>query len=265
MVWEIGEDKSQAITATRLNEVLRLTCYRTRPNRCDHDIDLRTSGLRIGQVLASGDIPVISDGKFDVGYLSVYRYQQELEECCQLALYELSDEPFQGSASCAKVMGRAMELLRETYSLDAPRGWVPVMRKLREESRRESAGTSRIAENSGPREGCLPGSEGSAQRRRSYPSPGELLQRGSITEEEYAAEIEASMHAGSEYYEELNGRPRNDEEFEQRIEAALIAHREEREAKKRRITLGGISSVDDDAACAGVDCSVTFTASKLPP
>ena len=44
---------------------------------------------------------------------------------------ELADQPYVGRVSCARVMGRAMELLRETCGLDAPRGWVPVLRRLR--------------------------------------------------------------------------------------------------------------------------------------
>jgi hypothetical protein len=74
----------------------------------------------------------LSDGEFQVKYLAKYQHREELLECCELAVDELGGELYEGRASCARVMGRAMELLRERYGLDAPRGWVPVMRILRE-------------------------------------------------------------------------------------------------------------------------------------
>lgn len=70
-------------------------------------------------------------GEFDSSYLKHYGYVPRLAEFCQYAVTELADEPFRGSRSCARVMGRAMELLRTFHGLDVPRGWVPVMKRLR--------------------------------------------------------------------------------------------------------------------------------------
>jgi hypothetical protein len=82
-------------------------------------------------VLADAGLSTISDGEFDVSYLAKYRYSRELDDCCRMAVKELAEEPYEGRTSCARVMGRAMELLRENHGLDAPRGWVPVLRTLR--------------------------------------------------------------------------------------------------------------------------------------
>src|SRR5262249_43157900 len=57
-----------------------------------------------------------------------------LESCCS-AIQELANEPFVGRTSYARVMGLAMEILRRDYSQDAPKGWVPVMKILREDSK----------------------------------------------------------------------------------------------------------------------------------
>ncbi len=100
----------------------------------NRDLDHRASGQTIGMVLAGTDIPELSDYEFDVRFLAKYRYRLELAECCYQATLELWSEPYLGRVSNARVMGRAMELLREKHGLDAPRGWVPVMRKLRASS-----------------------------------------------------------------------------------------------------------------------------------
>ena len=55
---------------------------------------------------------------------------------------ELSEQPFVGRVSHAKVMGVAMERLREGYDVNAPRGWLPVMRILRSSSGSAAGGSS---------------------------------------------------------------------------------------------------------------------------
>jgi len=87
--------------------------------------------IRISDVLPIADIGEISDGEFNLDYLKSYSHVAELEECIENALLDVGHYPYQGRRSCALVMGRAMELLRDCYCLDAPRGWVPVMRCLR--------------------------------------------------------------------------------------------------------------------------------------
>ena len=87
--------------------------------------------LKIKEVLDSPDAMTVSDWEFIPSYMDRYSHWDELRECCELALAEMAEEPYLGHVSNAKVMGRAMELLRKKYRLDAPRGWVIVLRKLR--------------------------------------------------------------------------------------------------------------------------------------
>src|SRR5208282_5143301 len=76
-------------------------------------------------------VVTISDGEFDPTFLSRYQHGDQLKECCVLAVDRLAADPFAGRVTCAHLMGRAMELLRHSYDLNAPRGWVPVIRTLR--------------------------------------------------------------------------------------------------------------------------------------
>jgi hypothetical protein len=89
----------------------------------------------IGEVLDGEDITQLSDGEFDIRALKKYEHTTELEECCREAATELADKPYHGFVSHAQVMGRAMELLRQKYDLNAPKGWVPVLRTLRTSGR----------------------------------------------------------------------------------------------------------------------------------
>jgi hypothetical protein len=103
----------------------------------DRDQNRQTGGNQtdviqtIAEILEGTDIGVLSDHEFDVSYLEKYPHSRQLLECCWQAVRELADEPYRGRVSHAKVMGRAMELLRSIHGVNAPRGWVPVMRTLR--------------------------------------------------------------------------------------------------------------------------------------
>ena len=122
--------------------------------------------IRINHVLPNVDIEEISDGEFNLDYLKKYKHTRELYESIKEALLELGDKPYQGRQSCARVMGRSMELLRETYRLDAPRGWVPIMRHLREVEGRGPASE---------RASALESERASAQENEaSRPAPDEL-------------------------------------------------------------------------------------------
>lgn len=105
--------------------------YKRNVQTTNPDLDPRAGARTIGSVLAGSDLLTLSDGEFDVTYLTKYPYRRQLDECCGRAVSELADEPYDGRPSCARVMGRAMELLRKTYDLNVPRGWVPILRKLR--------------------------------------------------------------------------------------------------------------------------------------
>jgi hypothetical protein len=70
----------------------------------------------------------ISLGAFDPKYLSRYESPDKLLECCTQALLETSGTPWRDPAHG---MARAMDLMRELYGLNVPKGWIPVMYDLR--------------------------------------------------------------------------------------------------------------------------------------
>ena len=72
----------------------------------------------------------ISGGAFNTWALTRYSYSHKLALCCAVAIQELADLPCT-QATRADVMGRAMEILRGKYDVNAPRGWYPVMKQLR--------------------------------------------------------------------------------------------------------------------------------------
>jgi hypothetical protein len=113
-------------------------------------------------------IYTISYGEFDTSYLSGYKHTPQLTKCIHLAVEQLSAESYLGCQSHANVMWKAMELLRSVHNLNAPKGWVPVMKHLRKSS---------------------------ASFQGEEDSPWARLQRGEITEEQYAAEVQAAMAA----------------------------------------------------------------------
>lgn len=82
----------------------------------------------------ASDIGGLSDEEFDCTFLKSYQHTDELLWACDAALKELSDEPFEGRKSRARVMGLAMEYLRSGHKLDAPPGWLPAMKRLRTKS-----------------------------------------------------------------------------------------------------------------------------------
>lgn len=115
--------------------------YRRYIGLSDCDLDSPAWRQSIGEILADADISTMSDGEFDAKYLMNYAYKAELDHCCRAAVEELAGQPYEGRTSCARVMGRAMELLRELYGLNVPGGWVPVLRKLRAKDNALRAGS----------------------------------------------------------------------------------------------------------------------------
>jgi hypothetical protein len=79
----------------------------------------------------------LSDGEFNTQALTNYEHTGELGDKCREAIQELSASVFRGRPTLADVMGLAMERLRKDYNYDAPKGWLPVMRKLREQTETE--------------------------------------------------------------------------------------------------------------------------------
>jgi hypothetical protein len=111
--------------------MLAMKKWDTKTTDIGSDHDRRPWVRTIGMVLADASLSRISDGEFNVSYLAKYPHGRHLNECCHMAVEELAEEPYEGRVSCARVMGRAMELLREIHGVNAPRGWVPVLRTLR--------------------------------------------------------------------------------------------------------------------------------------
>lgn len=101
----------------------------------DLDLKRRPWGDRIGHVFKPlkqvPEIADLSDYEFDTAFLKYYEHTHLLVWACNEAIQQLFDEPFEGRKSRAKVMGRAMELLRKVHQLDAPGGWLPAMKQLR--------------------------------------------------------------------------------------------------------------------------------------
>ncbi len=96
------------------------------------------SGQTIGQhfdgmTSATTDelVKAVSSGRFHSRALQSYDHSDALAECCQDAILELSAQSFRGRASCARLMGHAMEMLRERHNLNAPPGWIIVLREIR--------------------------------------------------------------------------------------------------------------------------------------
>jgi len=73
----------------------------------------------------------LSDGEFNTRTLKTYKHTSKLVAECRRAIMDLSDKQFENRSSLADVMGLAMENLRGQHQLNAPPGWIPVMRKLR--------------------------------------------------------------------------------------------------------------------------------------
>lgn len=88
--------------------------------------------LHLRGLTVSETIQAVTDGEFDISYLDRYKDTDLLADCCVAAADEYEAELYRGRWSLAAVMGLAMELLRERHNVDAPRGWLPVMKRLRQ-------------------------------------------------------------------------------------------------------------------------------------
>jgi hypothetical protein len=104
------------------------------------------SGPTVGDALSDvwnlDDLELIerlSDGEFNTQALTNYEHTGELGDKCREAVQELSASVFRGRPTLADVMGLAMERLRKDYNYDAPKGWLLVMRRLRQQIETEPA------------------------------------------------------------------------------------------------------------------------------
>jgi hypothetical protein len=88
-------------------------------------------------------VDYLSDKEFDEDYLSQYEHTSELQACIEQAVQELAHEPYLGRYTNARLMFRAMELLRSVHNLNVPRGWVPAMKQLQKQPNGYYAFTSK--------------------------------------------------------------------------------------------------------------------------
>ncbi len=97
-----------------------------------HDMTTpETVGSRFEGLFAEDVIHAVSDGEFNLAALKSYDCTSELADACRETVQQMQNQPFVGRATCAEVMSKAMNLLR-LRSVDAPRGWLLVLKRLRE-------------------------------------------------------------------------------------------------------------------------------------
>jgi len=74
-------------------------------------------------------LDIISDGLFQTATLNYYKSCPELTVACNHAIGHFGQEPFRTRKMCHTLMQRVMDDLKK-QGIDAPRGWVPVLRQL---------------------------------------------------------------------------------------------------------------------------------------
>lgn len=76
-------------------------------------------------------VEVVTDGEFNPDALAAYPHSDALSACCIAAVGELAAEVYSGRPTLALIMDKSMSSLRSKYGHDAPRGWLPVLKRLR--------------------------------------------------------------------------------------------------------------------------------------
>jgi hypothetical protein len=76
-------------------------------------------------------IMIVTDGEFPSGdWIRNYPHWLELLECCNEIITKMANYNFVGRKSCADVMDAAMKLQSRRHKNNAPKPWLPVLRKL---------------------------------------------------------------------------------------------------------------------------------------
>lgn len=82
----------------------------------------------------------LSDGL--INYTTLARYgskeKETLLKCVRAVVHERFEFEFAGRITLAKIMGDAMQMLRDEHGLDAPKCWYPVIKALREQHKRDA-------------------------------------------------------------------------------------------------------------------------------
>jgi len=98
------------------------------PSLSSHDMTM--TGQQFEGLFAEDVIHAVSDGEFNLAALKSYDCTGELTDACRAAVQQMQNQPFVDRTTCAEIMSRAMEIL-DAQSIKAPRGWLPVLKKLR--------------------------------------------------------------------------------------------------------------------------------------
>jgi hypothetical protein len=90
--------------------------------------------LTVADVLASADVVRLSDEEFDDRFMSDYPHATELQDCIRQVIYESLSDPYLGRQTNVRLMRRVMNLLKKEHGCSVPRGWIPVIEKLKKDS-----------------------------------------------------------------------------------------------------------------------------------
>jgi hypothetical protein len=107
-------------------------CYHTETARPDEEAREAFSRLTFGRIIwtqVHGDVKNAVTGAM----FQPYPNWPELYECARdiVAQHRRLGTSFHGDITCAKLMGETMALLRARYQKNAPKWWLPIMKKLR--------------------------------------------------------------------------------------------------------------------------------------
>ena len=76
-------------------------------------------------------IDLITDGEFETGALEAYDHIDTLREVCFEVVEGMRANLFIDRLTCVKIMERINKVIRDEHGVNPPKGWVPVLRKLK--------------------------------------------------------------------------------------------------------------------------------------
>ena len=86
----------------------------------------------------------LSNGCVDWTGIKASEPKAEILKCCRVAVARVAGLPFAGRITLAKIMADAMALLQQEHGLSAPRCWYPVIKRLREQHKRDAVQFKRL-------------------------------------------------------------------------------------------------------------------------
>jgi hypothetical protein len=91
---------------------------------------MRVTDSRISWSQVHGDFKDLAKR----GLFAPYEHWRELHECCGIAVrvaISLDKLQIYSGLECARIMGAAMKILKGKYGHNAPRWWLPLLKKVR--------------------------------------------------------------------------------------------------------------------------------------